>query len=119
MLFHYQIRNYYLYAPPTDMRKGMYSLCGLVNNELKKDPLSGDLFIFISRRKNQLKMLHWQQDGFGLFCKRLERGTYEIPDTDSLTGEQLLFLLQGVVLKSVKKRKRYSHDYVSNLSLKQ
>jgi len=95
------------------MRKGMYSLCGLVNNELKKDPLSGDLFIFISRRKNQLKMLHWQGDGFALFCKRLEKGTYEVPASDSLTGEQLLFLLQGVMLGSVKKRKRYSHKIVS------
>jgi transposase len=95
------------------MRKGVYSLCGLVNNELKKDPLSGDLFIFISGRKNQLKMLHWQGDGYALFCKRLQRGTYEVPLSDSLTGEQVLFLLQGVVLESVKKRKRYSHDYVN------
>jgi transposase len=99
------------------MRKGMYSLCGLVKNELKKNPLSGDLFIFISRRKNQLKMLHWQGDGYAMFCKRLERGTYEVPVSDSLTCEQVLFLLQGVVLKSVEKRKRYSHNIVSNLSL--
>jgi transposase len=117
MLFHYQIRNYYLYAPPTDMRKGIFSLCGLVNNELKKDPLSGDLFIFISRRRNQIRLLHWQGDGYAMFSKRLEKGTYEIPATDSLTAEQLLFLLQGVVLNSVKKRMRYSHDFVSNLSL--
>jgi transposase len=96
------------------MRKGVYTLCGLVNNELKKDPLSGDLFIFISRRKNQLKMLHWQGDGYALFCKRLERGTYEVPVSGTLSPEQLLFLLQGVVLTSVKKRKRYSRNYVSN-----
>lgn len=114
MLFHYPIRNYYLFAHPTDMRRGMYSLCGLVNNELKKDPLSGDLFIFISRRKNQIKMLHWQGDGFALFCKRLEKGTYEVPGTDLLTGEQVLFLLQGVELKSIKKHRRYTHRFVSN-----
>lgn len=114
MLFHYQIRNYYLFAPPTDMRKGMDSLCGLVHNELKKSAVSGDLFIFINRRKNQIKMLHWQGDGYAVFYKRLEKGTYEIPLTDVLTGEQLLFLLQGVVLKSVKKHKRYSHNFVSN-----
>jgi len=114
MLFHYQIRNYYLFAQHTDMRKGIYSLCGLINNELKKDPLSGDLFIFISRRKNQIKMLHWQGDGYAMFCKRLEKGTYEIPSHELLTGEQVLFFLQGVVLKSVKKHKRYSHAFVSN-----
>jgi len=112
MLFHYQIRNYYLFASPTDMRKGMDSLCGLVNNELKKNPLSGDLFIFINRRKNQIKMLHWQGDGYAIFYKRLEKGTYEVPAADLLTGEQLLFLLQGIVLKSVKKHKRYSHHFV-------
>ena len=88
----------------------MYSLCGLVNNELKQSPLSGDLFIFINRRKTQVKMLHWQGDGFAVFYKRLERGTYEVPATGLLNSEQVLFLLQGVVLQSVKKRKRYSHS---------
>ena len=114
MLFHYQVRNYYMFAPPTDMRKGMDSLCGIVYNEFKKNPLSGDLFIFINRRKNQIKMLHWQGDGYAVFYKRLEKGTYEIPGAELLTGEQVLFLLQGVVLKSVKKHKRYSHDFVNN-----
>jgi transposase len=59
-------------------------------------------------------MLHWQGDGYALFCKRLERGTYEVPVSGTLSPEQLLFLLQGVVLTSVKKRKRYSRNYVSN-----
>ena len=91
------------------MRKGMDSLCGIVINELKQNPLSGDLFLFFNRRKNQLKMLHWQGDGFALFYKRLEKGTYEVPaDALQITVEQVLFLLQGVALKSVKKRVRYS-----------
>lgn len=114
MLFHYQVRGYYLCTTHTDMRKGVDSLAGLVTNELKKSPLSGDLFIFINRRKNQIKMLHWQGDGYAIFYKRLEKGTYEIPDNNHITGEQLLFLLQGVILKSVKKHIRYSHNFVSN-----
>lgn len=111
MLFHYQICNYYLCATFTDMRKGIDSLSGLVNNELHKNPFTGDLFIFINRRKNQIKMLHWQGDGFAVFYKRLEKGTYEFPTGEFLNAEQLLFLLQGVTLKSIKKRPRYSHSF--------
>lgn len=113
MLFHYQIRNYYLFTTPTDMRKGMDSLCGLVYAEHGQSPLSGDLFIFLNRRKNQIKMLHFQGDGFAVFYKRLEKGTYELPTDKSgmISGEQLLFILQGLVLKSVKKHHRYSHAF--------
>ena len=98
------------------MRKGIDSLTGTVRNELLKNPLTGDLFIFINRRKNQIKMLHWQGDGYALFYKRLEKGTYENPSSEHLyiTTEQLLFLLQGVMLKSVRKHKRYVHKFVEN-----
>lgn len=116
MLFHYQVRDYYLYGNDTDMRKGVDSLAGIVNNELRKNPLTGDLFIFINRRRNQIKMLHWQGDGYAIFYKRLEKGIFEKPTSinDCITSEQLFFLLQGVVLKSVKKHKRYTHNNVSN-----
>ena len=113
MLFHYSIRNYYLYNDIADMRKGINGLCGLVFNELKREPHSGDLFIVVNRRRNTLKMLHWQGDGFAIFYKRLEKGTYELSKAGLLTGEEVLFLLQGVELKSVKKRVRYSPDFVS------
>jgi transposase len=120
MLFHYPIREYYLYNEYVDMRKGIDSLYGIVNNELRKNPLTGDLFVFIGKRKNQLKILHWQGDGFALFYKRLERGRFEKPTYDEgalssiLNSEQLLFILQGVVLKSIKKHKRYTHVDVNN-----
>lgn len=113
MLFHYQVLNYYLCTVQADMRKGIDALSGIVTNELQKNPLTGDLFIFINRRKNQLKMLHWQGDGYAVFYKRLEKGTYEFPKGNTITSEQLLFLLQGVVLKSVKKHARYTHQIVS------
>lgn len=115
MLFHYQIRDYYFCKSTTDMRKGIDSLAGVVTNELGKNPLTGDLFIFTNRRKNQLKMLHWQADGYAIFYKRLEKGTYELPVNNQITSEQVLFLLQGVVIKTVKKHTRYSHCFVSNL----
>ena len=118
MLFHYQIKNYYVYSESTDMRSGIDSLSGLVTNQLKLNPLRGDLFIFLNRRKTQLKLLHWQEDGFALFYKRLEKGTYELPSLSSnlsgkINAEQLLFMLQGVVLKTIQKRMRYSHSVVS------
>lgn len=116
MLFHYQIRHYFLYTASTDMRKGIDSLAGIVRNDLGKDPLTGDLFIFINTRRNQLKMLHWQGDGFALYYKRLEKGTYEIPAADSsyltLNPDKLFYLLQGVVLKSVQLRTRYQQPTV-------
>ena len=116
MLFHYQAGRFFLYTLPTDMRKGFDALCGTVYNDMKLNPLTGDLFIFINRTRSHIKMLHWQGDGYAIFYKRLEKGTYEIllPPGDSKTitisTESLLFILQGVVLKSVKKRKRYSHS---------
>ena len=57
MLFHYQVRQYFLYSAKVDMRKGIDSLAALVNNELGKNPLTGDLFVFINRTGRKIKML--------------------------------------------------------------
>ena len=118
MLFHYHVRQYYLYQHATDMRKGIDALCGMVHSELKQNPLTGDLFIFINGRKNQLKILHWQRDGFAIFYKRLEKGTYEFPALNSdsvsleISSQQLLLILDGVSLLHIKKRSRFQHDFV-------
>lgn len=103
----------YLYRGDTDMRKGIDSLCGLVRNELNKDPLSGELYVFFCRARKRVKILLWDQDGFALYHKRLERGTYEMPAGETshqyITAEQLNFILAGVVLREVKLRPRYEH----------
>lgn len=104
--------RYFYYNGIADMRKGAYSLSGLVRNEMKRDVLSGDVFIFIGRRGNKIKLLRWDGDGFALYEKRLERGSFERPVTDStghfsINAQQLQYILQGVVLKSVKLRKRF------------
>jgi len=105
--------RYYLYGKRCDMRKGFDRLCGLVVNEFLQDPLSGDVFIFFNKPRSHVKLLQWQGDGFAMFYKRLEKGTYEIPDIDStkvgaeLTSQQLLLILEGISLMSVKKRVRY------------
>ena len=106
--------KYYLHRTATDMRKGFDSLSGLVTSELKMDVLSGSVFIFINKKRNQLKLLLWEGDGFAIYYKRLEKGTYELPISKnengfSITNEALQYILQGVSLKSVRKRKRYQH----------
>lgn len=94
------------------MRKGFDGLSGIVRNELRQDPLSGDVFIFINRRRNQVKLLLWEGDGFSVYYKRLERGTYELPSPGnapavSLRSDELMLILQGIWLQSVRRRKRY------------
>jgi transposase len=61
------------------MKKTFNGLCALIRSELGSDPLSGDVFIFFNRHRNQTKLILWEHDGFGIFHKRLERGTYELP----------------------------------------
>jgi transposase len=95
------------------MRKGFDGLSGLVRNGLEKDPLSGDIFIFINKRRTQVKLLLWERDGFSIYHKRLERGTYELPSLTSsstsveLRSDELMLILQGISLKSVRRLKRF------------
>jgi transposase len=103
--------RYFYYNGVADMRKGSYSLSGLVRNEMKLDLLSGDVFIFIGKRGNKIKLLQWDTDGFALYEKRLERGSFERPLATSsghqhISAQQLQYILQGVVLKSIQHRKR-------------
>ena len=95
------------------MRKGFDSLCGIVTSQLKMDALSGSIFIFINKKRNQLKLLLWEGDGFSIYYKRLEKGTFEMPDAGNespsalITAQQLQFILQGVSLQKIHFRKRY------------
>jgi len=101
--------RYFLYGNPTDMRFGINSLSGLVRNELGSDPMNGDVFIFIGKRSNQVRLLQWDGDGFALYIKKLERGTFERPrlEGNAISSVQLGLLLQGVRLESVRYRSRY------------
>ena len=111
--------RYFVYSSSCDMCKGFDGLSGLVRNEFKSDPLMGDVFVFLSRTKNRIKILHWQGDGFAIYSKRLEKGTFELPKENStgvaieITSDQLQFILNGIILSSVKKRVRYVHENVN------
>ena len=105
--------RYFYYKGIADMRKGSYSLSGLVRNEMQRDVLSGDVFIFMGRRGNKIKLLQWDSDGFALYEKRLERGSFERPSINQdghchISAQQLQYILQGVILKSIRHRKRFA-----------
>ena len=88
--------RYFIYRSSCDMRKGYDGLAGLIRNEWKKDPLLGDVFIFLSKQRNKIKLLHWQNDGFVIYSKRLEKGTFELPKDPSIeiSAHQLQFILK-------------------------
>lgn len=99
---------------PTDMRKGFDSLAALARDYLGRDPLSGQLFVFRSRRGDRLKMLFWENDGFTLYYRRLEEGTFRFPATTDanargveISSQELSLLLWGIDPSSVKRQKRY------------
>ena len=98
----------YFYRAPCDMRKSFDGLCGLIRSEFGADPLSGSLFVFLNRRRNMIKCLYWDRDGFALWYKRLERGCFRFPDQYASDGRidrlQLTLLLEGVVPKKISRR---------------
>ena len=105
--------QYYLYSGDADMRKGFDSLCGIVSSQMQLDALSGAIYIFINKRRNQIKLLLWEGDGLSLYHKRLESGTYERPLMQEgkpdcmIAPQKLLFILQGVALQKIQYRKRF------------
>jgi transposase len=102
----------YLCTSPTDMRKGFDTLAALVTEFIGQDPLSGHLFLFVGRAKDRLKILYWDADGFALWYKRLEEGTFRMPRLESdatgveLKASELAMMLEGIDLRSIKRTKR-------------
>lgn len=108
--------RYYLCQRFVDMRNGANGLYKLVRNEMGLNPLSGDVFIFFSKNKHTVKLLRWDSDGFVLYQKILEAGTYEVPRFDPMTRQMVLpwntfvLIMQGVSLRSARQRKRFHVD---------
>ncbi len=103
----------YLCTAPTDMRKGFDSLAALVREALGQDPLTGHLFLFVGRSRDRLKILYWDKDGFAIWYKRLEEGTFRLPSFKKvgarveLKASELAMLLAGIDLTSIRRRKRF------------
>lgn len=105
----------FAYLPAADMRKGVNGLSGIIREQLQSDPTDGSLFLFINRRRDRMKLIHFCSGGFWLYYRLLEAGTFEklksLGDDCRLEMDatQLSMLLAGVSLgASQKRRKRYS-----------
>jgi transposase len=96
---------------PVDGRKSFDGLSAVVTAQLGRDPLSGDLFVFKNRRGDRLKILAWQGDGFALYLRRLERGTFAFPSANatevSVTATELAMILGGIEWQGTKRRPRF------------
>ena len=106
-------QKYFVFTGITDMRNGFDGLSGLVRNKLDKDPVSSDVFVFFNRTRTQVKLLCWDQDGFAVYHKRVERGAFELFSNNGenaalINSQTLSLILQGIVLSSVKKKKRHT-----------
>lgn len=101
----------FLCTRPTDMRKSFDGLHGMVLEVLQQDPLSGDWFVFLNRRRDRVKILMWEGDGLAIWCKRLEAGTFAAApaeaDSVALSGAELAMLLEGLDAPGARRRKRY------------
>jgi len=95
------------------MRKSFDGLSGLVQGQLHRNPTSGEVFIFINRRRNKVKLLRWEQGGFILYYKRLESGTFELPGftgdavSCQMSWSGLMLMVEGISIEKSKKRKRF------------
>lgn len=92
----------FLCSAPIDMRQSFDALCGRVQSHFGQNPLCGNFFVFFSRRQDRMKILFWQADGFALYYKRLEHGTYSwisniaLSQGSEISPEEFALLLSGV-----------------------
>lgn len=106
--------RYYLCSHPIDMRGGFDRLCGIVRSSMGRDPLSGEVFVFMNRSRTLIKLLHWERGGLVLYQKRLERGCLTFPKLNHLSGSyqmswsELVLMVEGVFLNQVARRRRFS-----------
>jgi transposase len=104
----------FLCTEPADMRKNFNGLTGLVRKSMMLDPLSGHLFIFRNHRGDRLKVLYWDSDGFALWYKQLQRGTFRFPDLKNYSSagleidhSTLRLILDGIDLSTIRRQHRY------------
>lgn len=108
----------WLAIQPADMRCSFDRLAELAAVVTGEDPLSGHLFLFRSRGGDRLKILYWDRDGYALWYKRLEEGTFKLPRLDGqrtsveLKASELAMLLDGIDLKSVKRSRRFRRPQI-------
>ena len=110
----------YLCTAPCDMRRSFDGLHALVTSAMQLDAFAGHLFVFSNKRRDRMKILYWDRDGFAVWAKRLEEGTYAMPYEDGasaprreITAQELGALLSGIDLSVAKRRKRYMRKHAA------
>jgi transposase len=102
----------FLATEPADMRKGFDGLSLLVRERIAQDPLSGHLFVFRNKRRDRVKILYWDKDGFALWYKRLEKGTFRFPEAKDgrveVTPAEMAAVLEGIDLSRARRFPRFS-----------
>ena len=105
----------YMATKATDLRKSYDGLCALVEGQFGHDVRSGDMYVFINHRATQMRVLYWELDGFCIWMKRLEAGTFrrvhagDGRDHVEIDAGELAMLLAGLDAPVIKRRKRYRH----------
>lgn len=106
----------YIACGYTDLRRGIDGLAELVRQQFRLDPFSNTLFLFCGRKRDRIKALYWEGNGFLLLYKRLERGVYQWPRSESeareLTPQQYRWLMEGLKVDQPK-----AHRDVTDISL--
>lgn len=104
------------------MRRSFDGLSGIVQGQLRRNPTSGEVFIFVNRRRNKVKLLRWEQGGFILYYKRLERGTFELPKFEKgslsyrMSWSGLMLMIEGITIEKSKQRRRYFTNNMVSVS---
>lgn len=102
---------YQVYSKPCDMRKSFNKLAGIVKNELGRDPLSGEVYVFFNRTRSFVKLLHWENGGFVLYYKRLEQGTFTLPakkePNTTFSWPELVLIIEGIAVKNYIQKQRF------------
>lgn len=105
--------TYWLYSKSTDMRKSFHTLSGIVFNEMGQNPNNGDVFIFINKRRNRMKLLHWEPGGMVIYSKMLDKGTFAPPRktqkdeiASSLEWRDLVLIVEGIIADPNSRKER-------------
>ncbi len=106
----------YLYRPPIDFRKAINGLALLVEEVLQHDSMTGHWFVFTNKRRDRIKILYWEYNGYCLWIKRLEQEKFHWPKLGEaiydLSHDQLRWLLEGYNINTMKPHKKLSYQHV-------
>ena len=103
-------KNYFVYPECIDGRRSFNGLTGIIRGELQRDPTSGDVFIFLSRSRQSIKLLFWEYGGFVIYYKKMDNGSFEVPPLRAdgqgrhISEIQLLQVIRGIEFQKEKQR---------------